>query len=227
MRLICQGAESIIYEENDKIIKDRIRKSYRIPEIDNLLRKRRTKGEVKLLSEARRIGVPTPRIIEVTNEKIIMENVKGRRLKELLNSNISDGKRIKLSEQIGTSVAKLHNQDIIHGDLTTSNMIYNISGHSNDNITDPTNMTKVRKIHKQEPSGHIFFIDFGLGFFSKKIEDRASDLSVLKEAIKSTHFKYLNILWENIIKGYRQNKQWKETLNCLEKIEKRGRYAKR
>lgn len=203
MKIIKRGAESIIHKDDSKIIKDRIEKSYRISEIDLPLRKERTRKEAKLLSEARRCGVPTPKIIEVNEKefKITMDFVDGKRIKELLYETTNE-KREQLAEEIGKSVGLLHSHGIVHGDLTTSNMIYS------DN--------------------KIFFIDFGLGEFSNRIEDLATDLSVLKEAFKSTHFKYLNLLWNNFIRGYKQtNSNWEKTLNALDNIEKRGRYVRR
>jgi len=96
----------------------------------------------------------------------------------------------------------MHKNGIVHGDLTTSNMILK--------------------------NNKIYFIDFGLGEFSKRIENFAIDLSVLKEAFKSTHFKHLNLLWQSFIKGYKQtNDKSKEVLESLNEIEKRGRYVKR
>lgn len=207
MRLIKQGAEAKLYlgrhDNQDVIIKDRIQKKYRIRQIDEKIRKKRTSLESNLLSEARRAGVPTPRILEIDykNHKIIMEYIDGKRIKELLNE--SDEKTIKkLSSEIGMLVGKLHSRDIIHGDLTTSNMIL-----------------------KDEK---IYFIDFGLGFFSKKIEDKGVDLKLLKEALKSTHFKILNLCWKNIIKAY--EKEYKDAgrvLKKVEEIERRGRYTKK
>jgi Kae1-associated kinase Bud32 len=74
----------------------------------------------------------------------------------------------------------------------------------------------------------IFFIDFGLGDFSNRIENQAVDLSVLNEAFKSTHFKHLDLLWESFIKGYKQtNDKFNKVLDTLNDIEKRGRYVKR
>ena len=74
----------------------------------------------------------------------------------------------------------------------------------------------------------IFFIDFGLGFQSSRPEDFATDLSVLKEALKSTHFKDLNILWPQIISGYRENfPEAEKVFKALENIELRGRYIER
>ncbi|MDI6798840.1 MAG: Kae1-associated kinase Bud32, partial [Candidatus Aenigmarchaeota archaeon] len=74
----------------------------------------------------------------------------------------------------------------------------------------------------------IYFIDFGLGEFSRRIEDQGVDLNLLFEALKSTHFKILKPCWDNIIKGYKQEyKNADKVLEKVEEIEKRARYAKR
>jgi Kae1-associated kinase Bud32 len=207
MRIIKQGAEAILYldkfDDQDVLVKERIKKSYRIDQIDKELRKKRTKKEVKLLIEARACGVPTPKIIFVDeiNHKIIMEYIDGKRIKELLYS--ADKKTIeRICFQIGESIGKLHSNGIIHGDLTTSNMI--LKGDK------------------------IFFIDFGLGEFSRRIEDQGVDLNLLFEALKSTHFKILSLCWSSIIKGYKKEyKNAKEALKKVEEIEKRARYMDR
>lgn len=207
MKLIKQGAEAKLFLDKQKnqliVIKERIKKNYRIKEIDEKLRKFRTSRESKLLSEARRVGVPTPRIIEVDkkNHKIIMEFIEGERLKELLNH--SDKKTIeKISFEVGRLIGKLHSVGIIHGDLTTSNMILR--------------------------NNKIYFIDFGLGFFSQKTEDKATDLRLLNEALKSTHFEILDLCWDNVLKGYRQEySDAEKVLRRFEEIGKRVRYAKK
>jgi len=203
MKIIKRGAEAILFLENDSLVKERVKKSYRISQIDLELRKDRTRKEAKLMSEARRCGIEIPKIISVDEKdcKIIMDFIDGKRLKEFLNET-TDGKREEIAEKLGKNVGLLHKNGIVHGDLTTSNMILK------DN--------------------KIFFIDFGLGGFSKRTEDLATDLSVLKEAFKSTHFKHLNLLWQSFIKGYKQtNDKSKEVLESLDEIEKRGRYVKR
>jgi Kae1-associated kinase Bud32 len=203
MKIIKRGAEAVLYLENDQLVKERIKKSYRLPEIDIKLRKLRTRKESKLLSEARRIGVDTPKILSTDEQefKINMEFIDGKRLKEFFNET-NDEKRKKVAEYVGKFVGLLHKNGIVHGDLTTSNMIL-----KNDKV---------------------YFIDFGLGEFSKRVEDLATDLSVLKEAFKSTHFKYLDLLWSSFIKGYKQaNDNFNKVLDTLNDIEKRGRYVKR
>jgi Kae1-associated kinase Bud32 len=207
MQVLYRGAESILYlgelDGQRVLVKERIKKNYRIQQIDEELRKIRTRKEVKLLSAARSVGVQTPKILEVDekNHKIIMEYIDGLRVKELLNT--SDNKTIeKICFEIGKSIGKLHANRIVHGDLTTSNMI------SKDN--------------------KIYFIDFGLGDFSQRIEDQAVDLNLLFEALKSTHFKILDTCWNSIIKGYKEEYQTADkVLEQMDEIEKRARYKNR
>lgn len=155
MKIIKRGAEAVLYLEDDQLVKERIKKGYRLPEIDVKLRKLRTRKEAKLLSEARRVGVETPRISSVDEKdfKIKMDFIDGKRLKEFFNDT-DDENRKKVAEDVGRLVGILHKNGIVHGDLTTSNMILK--------------------------DDKVFFIDFGLGEFSNRIEDLATDLSVLK-----------------------------------------------
>ncbi len=207
MKLIKQGAEAKLFlskKYNQKIlIKDRIKKDYRISQIDEKIRKSRTSQESNLLSEARRNGILTPKILNVDkkNYKITMEFIEGERIKELLNK--SEKKSVeKICFEIGGLIGKLHIAGIIHGDLTTSNMILK------DN--------------------KIYFIDFGLGFFSRKIEDQGTDLRLIHEAFKSTHHQILDICWGNVIKGYKKEYSKANTvLNRVSEIEKRARYMER
>ncbi|MEM5879091.1 MAG: KEOPS complex kinase/ATPase Bud32 [Candidatus Aenigmatarchaeota archaeon] len=207
MQILKQGAEAILYldemEGKKVLVKERIKKSYRIEQIDLKLRKERTREEVKLLTEARKVGVLTPKIFEVDykNFKITMEFIEGERIKEFFYKT-NEEKISRISFEIGRLIGKLHSAGIIHGDLTTSNMI------SKDD--------------------QIYFIDFGLGFFSRKIEDQGVDLNLLFEALKSTHFKILNFCWENIVKGYKQEYKYAEqVLKKVEEIEARARYVER
>lgn len=208
MKIIKQGAEALIYinsfEDQKVLVKERIKKNYRITQIDDQIRRARTKKEVKLMTDARKIGVLTPTILHVdyVKQKIYMEFIDRAVVKDFLNSNKGEEEIRKVCEKIGTAVGKLHSIDLIHGDLTTSNMIL-----------------------KEE---ELYFIDFGLGEHSKRIEDKGVDLNLLFEALSSTHFKILNLCWETIIKAYR--KEFKNADAVIEKvkeIEARARYAKR
>jgi Kae1-associated kinase Bud32 len=207
MQVLGQGAEAILYldefEGQKVLVKERIKKDYRIEEIDIKLRKERTREEVKLMTEARKVGVLTPKIFHVDYEKfkIIMEFIDGKRLKEFFYE-AKEEEIERISFEIGKLIGKLHSAGIIHGDLTTSNMILK--------------------------DDEIYFIDFGLGFFSKRIEDQGVDLNLLFEALKATHFKILKTCWENIVKGYKQEyKHAEQVLKKVEEIETRARYFER
>jgi len=201
MKIIAQGAEAkiILNEKKNFIIKNRIKKSYRIPELDNKIRKSRTKSETKLLIKASEIiNCPKPFFIpEFTKIKIPF--IKGKKLSDYLN-NLQN--KIEIAKRIGKNIAKLHKNSIIHGDLTTSNMI----------------------LKKDK----IFFIDFGLGFISHKLEDKAVDLHLLKQALEAKHYQDYKKLWKAIEFGYKSiNKiESKKVLERLKEVEKRGRYKK-
>lgn len=206
MKVLYQGAESRIYldalDSEEVIVKERIAKNYRIKQIDEELRKSRTRKEVKLLTEVRKLGVLTPKILQVDENKhrIIMEYIRGERLKEHLNSiSLEDAKQICF--QLGKQIAKLHSSNIVHGDLTTSNMILK--------------------------GGDIYFIDLSLGEFTQRIEDKAVDMKLLKEALTSTHFKIFDEIWNSILQGYKEYKKADLVLNQLKEIGKRARYANR
>jgi len=196
-RILQQGAEAKIILSKDFIIKDRIKKSYRISELDNKIRKSRTKAETKLLEKASKI-INSPKPLE-TKEiyQIKMPYIRGEKLSEDLDS-FSLEEQKEICKKMGEEIAKLHNENIIHGDLTTSNMIL-----------------KDNQIH---------FIDFGLGFISNKIEDKAVDLHLLKQALEAKHFKNWEILLDEVLKGYENYKESKKVLERLKAVEKRGRY---
>jgi len=193
MKLIQQGAEAILTRiDKNRLIKERVKKSYRIEEIDKKIRKFRTKREAKLLTTAK-INVPKVFNVDEENMKIEMEFLEGDLLKNILDT-LPLKKSLEICKQIGTEVSSLHSQDIIHGDLTTSNMI--LKGDK------------------------LYFIDFGLGFFSTKAEDKAVDLHLLKQALESKHYKNFEKLYKTILKNYKH----KDVLKRLEKVELRGRY---
>lgn len=198
MEIIKQGAEAVIYLDNETIIKKRIEKDYRIHEIDNKLRKIRTKSESKLLQK---IDF-APKVFS-TDEKgmqIEMEFIKGGLIKSVIDA-VEEKKRLELCTQIGHKIGIMHSRDIIHGDLTTSNMILK------DN--------------------EVFFIDFGLGFISGKIEDKAVDLHILNQALSSKHSIHAEKCFSYLLKGYSSYSKHKEVLERLNKVESRGRYKRR
>jgi len=196
-KLIAQGAESKIFLNKSTIIKNRFKKKYRIKEIDDRLRKSRTKREAKVLEKLKNIEFSSPKLINNDKkENLEIEYIEGKLVKEILEKDY-----IKLGKEIGEKVAILHNQTIIHGDLTTSNMIFN---------------------------KEVFFIDFGLSFFSHKIEDMAVDLHLLKEALESKHPKVWEKCYKAVLESYEKKfKKGKEVIKRLETVEKRGRYKRK
>jgi TP53 regulating kinase-like protein len=210
LKLIKKGAEANLYLANwhgkEVIIKKRIQKKYRIKALDEKIRLYRTIHEAQIMHEAKKAGVATPTIffVDEIEKAIIMEYIKGVRVKELLDS-LKPNQRINLCLEIGKIIGKLHKKGIIHGDLTTSNMIF---------------------IDNEK----IFFIDFGLSFYSFREEDRGSDLLLMKRAFSSTHFKFFNKCFKSVVEGYKEEigiKEALKTLNKVNEIEKRGRYAER
>ena len=226
-KILQQGAEAkiILDESRDIVIKDRIKKSYRIKELDEKIRKQRTKAEKKLLEKASKIiNAPNPFPLEEFN-KIEMPFIHGEKLSESLDSFPLE-KQKEICRDVGEEIAKLHKEDIIHGDLTTSNMILvndNISA-SQDGLNDNKVNLELKRGDINFPNFKIFFIDFGLGYISKKIEDKAVDLHLLKQALEAKHFKNWKILFDEILKGYNNYEESDKVLERLKAVEKRGRY---
>lgn len=201
--LIAKGAESNIvkssYLGKDAVIKERIAKNYRIGEIDDKIRKARTKLEAKLLSDVKKAGVVTPILYDVnlSDKTILMEEVKGDLVKNIIDED--------LAYKIGHDIAKFHNLNIIHGDITTSNMMIN-------------------------DKNQLVFIDFGLGRYSDLFEDKAVDLLVLKKSLQSIDYNTAIMIFDEVLEGYSDefkddsmNKA--QIIKKIKEIESRGRYT--
>lgn len=198
-KILSSGAEAIIYLDNKKIIKKRISKGYRHPELDKQIIKRRTKAETKLLEKASKIS-NTPAPLK-TNKKdeIIIPLIDGKKLSDFLDT-FSSKKQKTIMNELGKEIAKIHEEGIIHGDLTTSNIIYS--------------------------NKKIFIIDFGLGSFNGKHEQKGVDIHLLKQALEAKHFKNHQKLFDEFKIGYFSinEKEAKKVFEKLISIEKRGRY---
>lgn len=109
------GGEAKVEILEDVVIKTRIPKRYRIKELDRELRLRRTKMEAKIMSTARRIGVPTPIVLDIEEDTIVMERIRGKAVKDVMSEEVS--------REVGRMTAKLHRAGIIHGDITPMNLI--------------------------------------------------------------------------------------------------------
>ena len=206
--LMKKGAEANLYleewQDRKVVMKRRLSKAYRLPELDAAIRAQRTLHEPQLIHRAKEAGVPTPTIfmVDIADANIIMEYVEGKQVKMVLN-DLSKSEKLRLCRHIGVLIGRLHSNGIIHGDLTTSNMI----------------LTSY---------GKVFFVDFGLGEYSEELEVRGVDLHLMKRALQSTHYKYAKECFEAVVEGYTQVTGIEIAKNVLEKIseiERRGRYV--
>ena len=191
--IISQGAEAKIYKEDKLIIKDRFVKTYRHKELDLNLRKSRTRHEAKILEKLRQLNFPAPRVSSTEESKLTMDFIEGKLVKEIFDKDFK-----KLAPEIGKKIAILHSNNIIHSDLTTSNMIFN---------------------------KEVFFIDFGLSFISTRVEDKAVDLHLLDRAIESKHYKVYPKAFNLIVESYKKNLSYADDIiKRFEEVKKRGRY---
>ena len=203
MKILKKGAEADVYlttwNTKKSILKIRKEKKYRNSQLDNRIRKQRTIRETQIISDVKSFGISTPLIYFVDYKKfsIYMQYVKGDLVRDL------DEKLIpKICLELGQIVGKLHENGIMHGDLTTSNFI--------------------------KTDKHLFLIDFGLANRTEKADDHAVDLRLFKEILNSAHAKVMEKSWKNFIIGYEKSvgkKQCKKVLELVAVIESRGRYA--
>lgn len=207
-QLLKKGAEASLYlmEWHSKrvVVKMRHPKRYRPEQLDLTIRRYRTVHEPQLMHEAKRAGVPTPTIflVDVENASITMEHVEGTQVKQILD-RLSKDERDDLCTKIGRLVAKLHKCGIVHGDLTTSNMI----------------LTSDER---------VFLVDFGLGDKTCELEAQGVDLHLLKRALQSTHFQHAETCLSAVLKGYAAEAGEacsEAVLGKVREIEKRGRYV--
>ncbi|VEU21948.1 DEKNAAC102910 [Brettanomyces naardenensis] len=210
------------------IIKYRPPKPYRHPKLDKRITATRTSSEAKLLHKLYQLGVKAPKLIAIDapNGLIWMEFL-GYQLPDMRYSSLKNwlwlleresdrDHPVALADNvkdccngIGRSIGVLHLHGIVHGDLTTSNIV----------LTDEATL---------KPS----LIDFGLSSYSGLPEDRAVDLYVLERALKSTHPVYAEKYWEWILDGYhdvheedgkRGRKKYSETISRFKEVRMRGR----
>ena len=206
--LIKKGAEANLYladwHGRRAVMKKRLRKEYRPQRLDEQIRTYRTIHEPQFMHEAKRAGVPTPMIflVDVKNTTIIMEYIDGKQVKQLLGA-LSEVDRQRLCFSIGQLIARLHKCGLIHGDLTTSNMIVSVEER-------------------------VFFVDFGLGDRSEEVEARGVDLHLMKRALESTHYQFAANCFNSVIRGYGNvlgAGAVKSVLDKIREIERRGRYV--
>ncbi|KRZ62440.1 TP53-regulating kinase [Trichinella nativa] len=213
--LIAQGAEARIFKANfygrPAVIKERFRKKYRHVALDELLTKERMRAEIRGLMHCRKLGIPVPPIYFVDSKQNLI--VFGAIEDATTLKNLLDGMHEvgavglvdNLASTIGQVLAKMHMNGVIHGDLTTSNLL----------VKQPLSPDNCR---------HVVLIDFGLSFVSSMVEDKAVDLFVLEKAFMSTHpnaESFYRTILGSYVKFY--GKLGSEVLAQLEQVRLRGR----
>ena len=116
-----------------------------------------------------------------------MEKIEGSMVKEIIDDD--------LSFEIGSQISKLHDAGIIHGDITSSNIMLQ--------------------------DDKLVFIDFGLGRYSTLDEDKAVDLLVLKKSLQSIDYNLATKYFDLVLKGYDND----IVADKISEIESRGRYT--
>ena len=180
--------------------KYRVPKAYRLSALDEELRRSRIRMEVRLMAEARAAGVAVPVLydINLVENKLLMEFIDGPTAKEVLDEG---GPRTReVAREVGRIAGRLHRAGIIHGDLTTSNMI--VQG------------------------GRIVMIDFSLGGKGDAPEERGVDLHLLREALTSAH-RNAAAYYREVLAGYREaaGAAARASIAKVKEIEGRGRYT--
>ena len=185
------------------VIKRRVRKEYRNPTLDEQIRHDRTVSEASRIHEAKTAGARVPSIVgvDVENNAIAMTHLDGKVARECLDDmGINEAR--KLLRSIGEQIGLLHTGGIVHGDLTTSNVIVS-------------------------PSGAPFIVDFGMSRRSIEPEDRGVDLHLLQRSIVASHSKNPSSMMNAMIRGYEQTagkKVASSTWRKAREIARRGRY---
>ena len=223
--LITQGAEGRLYKtthlfpDRPCALKYRPPKPYRHPILDARLTKARIAAEAKVLERCWREGVPVPAVyaMDAANGWLMMEWIEGLPVRQAINEYLGSGESQEgqeeaeelgdLMRRIGRVVGALHKTGVVHGDLTTSNMM----------------LRRQEGEQKGVLGGEVVLIDFGLAMQSMSDEDRAVDLYVLERAFASTHpraEKLFGMILEEYGKSF---KKATSVLTKLEDVRMRGR----
>ncbi len=207
-KLIYCGAEADIlhgeWQGLDVVYKVRKALEYRLAILDEAIRHQRTLREAEMIHQAKKAEVDTPSLYHVdpTSATLVMEFVKGDRLRDFVG-RISSEELAEVFFMFGRDVAKLHTSGIMHGDLTTANVM--------------------------RRGGGLVFIDFGLSLRSERLEDHAVDIRLIKETVVGAHSGVASAALEGFYKGYSSivgATRFRQVLKQLHNIERRGRYAR-
>eukprot|EP01116_Phalansterium_solitarium_P021363 TRINITY_DN6613_c0_g1_i1.p1 TRINITY_DN6613_c0_g1~~TRINITY_DN6613_c0_g1_i1.p1 ORF type:complete len:226 (+),score=59.67 TRINITY_DN6613_c0_g1_i1:80-757(+) len=206
--LIQQGAEARIYDmmflQKRTVVKERFSKQYRHPTLDQKLSVSRLKQEARCIARCSKAGIDTPTVyfLDLHAKRLYLEYIEGRTVKAAVHAGALSQPEFaaSLSSRIGSTLATMHDENIVHGDLTTSNMML-----------------------RAAPADSLALIDFGLAYTSTLLEDKAVDLYVLERAFLSTH-PNTETFFEQILAAYaKKSKKAAAVLSKLGEVRLRGR----
>jgi TP53 regulating kinase and related kinases len=186
------------------VFKVRVPLPYRLPVLDEAIRHQRTVREAQMIHAARSAGVQSPHIydVDLAAATLVLEHISGQRLKDLIPH--LDGRRTsRLLSRLGSVAASLHKGGIMHGDLTTANVI----------VRD----------------GDLVLLDFGLALHSDRVEDHAVDLRLIKETLTGAHPTIARAGMRSLLEGYAAvagPARGRAVQRQVRSIERRGRYAR-
>lgn len=210
VKLLYRGAEADVFKGEwcgqPAVYKVRKPLRYRLPELDTMIRSQRTTREAQIIHQCKLAGVSAPYVFYLSppDALLVMQYLEGERLKTLLSRARLPASRVKaLGWEFGRSIGRLHASGIMHGDLTTSNVI--VDGDA------------------------LSLIDFGLAIRSNRLEDHAVDLRLIKETMTGAHTGVSKAFMQALLDGYSSavgTERAKAASGKLTEIERRGRYAR-
>lgn len=166
---VSRGAEASIRKVDwwgfVALLKERDLKTYRPKALDDRIRRERTRNEVRLLVDARRLGVRTPIVydVDLPRHRLVLEELPGPTLRELLEDpSVSPDDLAGAVRAFGHALGVLHAGSIAHGDLTSSNVLF-----------------------PDGPRGPPAFLDLSMGTRSPGIEELGIDLHLVEEDLKA------------------------------------------
>ncbi|KAF3824966.1 hypothetical protein GH733_010300, partial [Mirounga leonina] len=152
------------------------------------------------------ISAPVVFFVDYVSNCLYMEEIEGSvTVRDYIQATMETEKTPQslfgLARTVGQVLARMHDEDLIHGDLTTSNML----------LKPPVEQL------------NIVLIDFGLSFISALPEDKGVDLYVLEKAFLSTH-PNTETVFEACLNSYSTfSKKSRPVLKKLDEVRLRGR----
>ena len=178
-RILHRGAEAVVesgrWFGSPAVRKVRVPKPYRHPALDATLGRARLISELRILQRARLEGLPVPGLLDadLSRSTIVMEHLEGI---PLARPPRIEGGTDALLEAVGALIRRLHRMGVVHGDLSTSNLLV-------------------------DADERVSLLDFGLASTEFDVERYGIDLHVLDEVLEATHPEVEDAI-DRVVDGY-------------------------